>query len=186
MFVGRGPLVGAPLLTGRNLMRRRIVALVSLATFGCLAVGPWAATADALTSGGSSTQAGTCALTNYTLTGSFNRLGGATTFTIGFGGGCVGTSPSIGGSVTFTSVGPWSCDAGVALGSGGFQPSSGSVEIVEASLVNTGGEYVIQMNTNALTAAATGNITTLPLQCDEGQPQTTIGGTGTLTYAATS
>ena len=164
MFVGRGPLVGAPLLTGRNLMRRSIVALVSLATFGCLAVGPWAATADALTSGGSSTQAGTCALTNYTLTGSFNRLGGATTFTIGFGGGCVGTSPSI----------------------GGFQPSSGNVEIVEASLVNTGGEYVIQMNTNALTAAATGNITTLPLQCDEGQPQTTIGGTGTLTYAATS
>ena len=69
---------------------------------------------------------------------------------------------------------------------GGFQPSNGVPEIVFASLANVGGEYVIEMHTANLTAAATGNISTLPIPCEEGQPQTTIGGTGTLTYAVTS
>ena len=60
-------------------------------------------------------------------------------------------------------------------------------EIVFATLVNVGGEYVIEMHTANLTAAATGNIITpLPIACAEGQTQTTIGGTGTLTYGATS
>jgi hypothetical protein len=167
-------------------MRRTLIATTVLAAVGLLAVGPWAAGAQALQSPSGSIQAGTCALTSYTLSGTFTRLGGGTTFTVGFSGGCVGTSPSIAGNVTFTSVGPWSCVAGVALGSGGFQPSNGVPEIVAASLVNVGGEYVIEMHTPALTAAATGNITTLPIPCEEGQVQTTIGGTGTLTYGTTS
>ena len=167
-------------------MRRSLIVATVLAAVGLGSVGPWAAGAQALQSPSGSIQAGTCALTTYTLSGTFTRLGGGTTFTIGFSGGCVGTSPSIAGNITFTSFGPWSCVAGVALGSGGFQPSNGVPEVVAASLVNVGGEYVIEMHTPALTAAATGNITTLPIQCEEGQVQPTIGGTGTLTYGATS
>ena len=40
------------------------------------------------------------------------------------------------------------------------------------SVVNVGGEYVIEMHTANLTAAATGNIITpLPIACAEGQTQ---------------
>ena len=166
-------------------MRRTLIAIVSSAALGCLAVGPGANSARSLENPAGPPQAGTCALTNYTLSGTFSRVGGAATFTVAFSGGCVGTSSSVTGSLTFNSVGPWSCVAGVALGSGGFQPNNGVAEVVAASLVNVGGEYVIEMHTPALTAAAVGNITTLPIPCEEGQVQTTIGGTGTLTYGAT-
>jgi len=152
---------------------------------GSLTLGPWAANADALAAAGPP-QAGTCVLTSYTLTGNFTRLGGATTFSLAAGGSCLGTSSSIAGTITFTSFGPWSCVAGVATGAGAFQPNNGVPEIVVATLVNVGGEYVIEMHTPALTAAAVGNIITLPIPCVEGQVQTTIGGTGTLTYATTS
>jgi hypothetical protein len=166
-------------------MRRSLVVITFLAVLGSLVLGPWAANADALASGGPP-QADTCVLTSYTLTGSFSRLGGATTFTLDFGGGCLGTSSSVVGNVTFSSVGPWSCVAGVGLGAGAFQPSNGVPEFVAASVVNVGGEYVIEMHTPALTAAAVGNIVTLPIACVDGQVQTTIGGFGTLTFGATS
>jgi len=149
-------------------MRRSLVAIAVLAAVGSLAVRQWSAGAQALQgpqSPTAATQAGTCALTNYTLSGPFSRLCGGTAFTIGFSGGCVG---------------------GVALGAGNFQPSNGAFEVVAESLVNTGGEYVIEMHTPALTATAIGNITTLPIPCELGQTQTTISGTGTLTYGTTS
>ena len=167
-------------------MRRSLVLTATLAAVGLLGLGPWAAGAKAVQAPAAATQAGTCALTNYSLSGPFTRLGGATTFTIGFGGGCVCTSSSVAGNITFTSVGPWSCVGGAALGSGGFQPSNGAPEIVAASLVNAGGEYTIEMHTPALTATAAGNITTLPIPCDEGQTQTPINGTGTLTFGTTA
>jgi hypothetical protein len=167
-------------------MRRSFVAIAVLAAVGLLAARPWAGDARALQAPTASTQAGTCALTSFTLSGPFTRLGGTTTFALGFGGGCVGTSSSVAGNITFTSVGPWSCLAGAAVGSGGFQVSNGAPEVVGASLVNAGGEYAIEMHAPALTAAAVGNITTLPTPCAAGQTQTTIGGTGTLTYGATA
>src|SRR5437764_10650868 len=111
-------------------MRRSLIVATVLAAVGLVSLGPWAAGAQALQSPSGSIQAGTCALTSYTLSGTFSRLGGGTTFTIGFSGGCLGTSPSVAGNITFTSVGPWSCVAGVALGSGGFQPSTGAPELV--------------------------------------------------------
>ena len=163
-------------------MRRGLVVTVVVSAVGLLCLGPWVAGAHATESAAGSTQAGTCALTSYTLTGTFSRLGGAATFTVGFGGGCVGTSSSVGGNITFTSVGPWSCAAGAATGFGGFQPSNGVAEVVAATLVNTGGEYVIEMHSPALTSVAAGNITTLPVPCEAGQVQTVIGGTGTLTF----
>ena len=52
---------------------------------------------------------------------------------------------------------------------------------VGAALVNTGGEYVVALY--GLTSGAAGQFTTLPIPCEEGQTQTTIGGNGTLTLA---
>jgi hypothetical protein len=51
---------------------------------------------------------------------------------------------------------------------------------VQATLVNVGGEYVIEMHGTSSTAV--GHITTLPVPCAEGQTTTTIGGPGTLTF----
>ncbi len=93
----------------------------------------------------------------------------------------MGTSSGVTVTVTFNSIGPWSCVAGVATGSGGFQPSNGLGQSVGAALVNTGGEYVVALY--GLTAGAAGQFTTLPIPCEEGQTQTTIGGNGTLTFA---
>ena len=93
MFVGRGPLVGSPLLTGEA-MRRSLIVTSVVTALALLAAGPLAAGAHALQSPAGRQQAGTCALTSYTLTGPFSRVGGVTTFTLGFGGGCVGTSPA--------------------------------------------------------------------------------------------
>jgi hypothetical protein len=126
------------------------------------------------------TQVATCAFTNYTLNGSFNRIGGTATFNLSASGSCIG-APGVNVSLTFTSVGPWSCDAGVATGSGAFQATNDVPQLVGASLVNVGGEYVVEMH--SLVGAAAGQITTLPVACDLGQTQATVAGTGDLTFA---
>ncbi|HEV3352413.1 MAG TPA: hypothetical protein VG076_05790 [Acidimicrobiales bacterium] len=162
-------------------MRRTLVVLGVLVALCLLTVRPWAAQAKAIQTPTGATEAGTCAFTNYSLSGTFSRVGGTTSFHLGATGSCVGTSPSVVLNVDFTSVGPWSCIAGVARGAGAFQPSNGVPQTVAATLVNTGGEYVVELH--SVTAAAAGQITTLPVPCVEGQIQTTIGGTGTLTYA---
>lgn len=164
-------------------MRRSLVVLGILVALALVA-GPVNAPARAaqLPTGQTQTTAGTCALTSYTLTGSFSRLGGAATFSLGATGSCVGVPSGVATvNITFNSIGPWSCAAGTATGSGAIQTPGNGPQIVSAALVNTGGEYVVQIF--SLTSAATGNITTLPVPCEEGATQTTIGGTGTLTYA---
>jgi hypothetical protein len=163
-------------------MRRSFVVL-ALVTAVCVpGARSWAADAHAPQAPTGSPQAGTCVFTNYTLTGTFNLIGGTASFTLGASGGCLGTSPSVITAIDFTSVGPWSCVAGVARGGGSFQPSNGDLVSVVATLVNTGGEYVVELV--GITGEAVGQFTTLPVPCVEGQTQTTIGGNGTLTFAA--
>ncbi len=125
----------------------------------------------------------TCVVTSYTVSGSFNRVGGAAAFAVAANGSCVGTSSSVAVNIGFASVGPWSCDGGAALGSGVITANNGPNEFVDATLTNVGGEYVIELHALDGTAAA-GQFTTLPIACDLGQTQTTVGGTGTLTFTA--
>src|SRR4051794_25947308 len=164
-------------------MRRTIVLTAAVAALSVLGLTGLRGPADASVASATKTQAATCALTNYTLTGSFNRLGGTATFTLDGSGSCVG-APGVPNGVnltlTFTSVGSWSCDAGVATGSGSFQATNDVSQQVGASLVNVGGEYVVEMH--GVVGAAAGQITTLPIACDLGTTQTTIGGTGALTF----
>jgi hypothetical protein len=157
-------------------MRRTIVLTAAVAALSVLGVTGLRAPAHAA----SKTQAATCAFTSYTLAGSFNRVGGTATFNLYASGSCVG-APAVNVALTFTSVGPWSCAGGVATGSGSFQATNDVPQLVGASLVNAGGEYVVEMH--SLVSAAAGQITTLPVACDLGQTQTTVGGTGTLTFA---
>jgi len=125
---------------------------------------------------------GTCAVTSYTLTGGFNRVGGATTFHLSASGSCVGAAP-VAVDINYSSIGPWSCDAGAAHGVGAM--TSGSVSpVVDSYLVNVGGEYVIEMTSATPTTIAAGEFTTLPIQCDLGVTQATVDGTGTLTFTA--
>lgn len=163
-------------------MRRSLVVLAILAALGLVA-GPVNAPARAaqLPAGQTQTTAGTCSL-NYTLTGSFSRLGGATTFTLGASGSCTGL-PSGGAvvNITFSSVGPWSCLAGTALGTGAVQTPGNGAQLVSAALVNSGGQYAIQIY--SLSSSFTGNIGTLPAPCIGGSTQGTISGGGGLTYA---
>jgi hypothetical protein len=141
-----------------------------------LSIRPWSAKA------GIGSHVATCAITAYTLSGSFNRLGGVANFTVHADGGCVGTATGVTVNLGFTSLGSWSCDAGAAFGSGTITPTGGFSQDVDASLVNAGGEYIIEVH--SFGAAAAGQFTTLPVQCDLGTTQTTIGGTGTLTFTA--
>jgi hypothetical protein len=162
-------------------MRRSLVVLAVVTALCLLAIRPWSASARAMPTPTATTNAATCVVNNYTLNGTFNRVGGNASFTLDASGGCFGTSSGVTVNLAFSSLGPWSCVAGVAQGSGGFQPNNGGFHTVAAALVNTGGEYVVQLY--SLTGAATGEFTTLPIPCVEGQTQTTIGGTGTLTFA---
>ena len=123
---------------------------------------------------------GTCAITSYTLTGSFNRLAGATSFHLSASGSCVGAAP-VSVDVDYNSIGSWSCDAGVAHGTGLIQSGNAQV-VVDSYLANVGGEYVVEVLGSG--ALAAGQFTTLPIACDLGQTQTTIGGSGTLTFTA--
>ena len=161
-------------------MRRTIVLTAAVAALSALALTGLRAPADASPASTTKTQAATCALTNYTLTGSFNRLGGTATFNLDATGSCIG-APGVFVTLTFTSVGSWSCDAGVATGSGSFQATNDVSQGVGASLVNVGGEYVVEMH--GVVGAAAGQITTLPIACDLGTTETTIAGTGDLTFA---
>jgi len=161
-------------------MRRTIVLTAAVAALSVFGITGLRAPADAA----AKTQAATCALTNYSLVGSFNRIGGTASFNLYASGSCVGAPgvvPGVNVTLTFTSVGPWSCDGGVATGSGTFQPTNDVPQLVGASLVNAGGEYVVEMH--SLVSAAAGQITTLPIPCDEGQTQANVGGTGDLTFA---
>jgi hypothetical protein len=148
-----------------------------------LICGPFQTRAKAvqLPNGQTQTSAGTCSL-NYTLTGSFSLVGGGATFSLGASGSCVGTPSGVATlDLTFHSVGSWSCVDGAATGSGSIQTPGNGPQLVSAALVNTGGQYAVQLY--SLTSAATGNIGTLPVPCTQGSTQTTISGTGTLTYA---
>jgi hypothetical protein len=164
-------------------MRRTIVltaAVAALSVFGITGLRAPADAALAPVAVAAKTQAATCALTNYSLVGSFNRIGGTASFNLYASGSCVG-APGVNVSLSFTSVGPWSCDGGVATGSGTFQPTNDVPQLVGASLVNAGGEYVVEMH--SLVSAAAGQITTLPVACDLGETQANVGGTGDLTFA---
>ena len=174
MLIGRWPHLGAPLLV-RGTMRRTTSVLAALAGAGALLLaGTAPASADVHTA--------TCAFTSYTLTGSFNIFSGTAAFTLGASGTCLGTSSGVTVTVPFRSVGPWSCVGGAATGVGWIAPNNSPAQQVSASLTNVGGEYVVELQ--SLTATAAGQFTTLPIACELGQTQTTIGGTGTLTFNA--
>jgi hypothetical protein len=157
-------------------MRRTLLALTLIASLGTLAVRPLSAEAAA-------GHTAVCAVTSYTVSGSFNRLGGATTFNVSATGSCLGTSSSVVVNLGFLSIGSWSCSAGAAAGSGLITANNGANQFVNATLTNTAGEYVIEVHALNGTAAS-GQFTTLPIACDLGQTQTTIPGTGTLTFTA--
>lgn len=163
-------------------MRRRTLVLAVLVA-ASLVCSPFLARATAvqLPNGQTETTTGTCTLT-YTLTGSFSRLGGATTFSLGATGNCVGVpSGAATVNITFNSFGPWSCLGGAATGTGAIDTPGNGSELVSAALVNSGGQYVVQIY--SLTSAFTGNIGTLPAPCIGGSTQSTISGNGSLTYA---
>jgi hypothetical protein len=157
-------------------MRRTLVVIVLVASLGTLAARAWAAEAAA-------GHTAACAFASYTLNGTFNRVGGTASFTVSATGSCLGTSSSVTVNLAFTSVGPWSCDGGAALGSGAIVANNGLNQFVNASVTNVAGEYLIEVHGLNGTAAA-GQFTTLPIACDLGQTQTTIGGSGTLTFTA--
>ena len=159
-------------------MRRTLVVLALTASLGTLALRPWAAAADV-------SHTALCTLTSYTVSGSFTLVGGAASFTVDATGSCVGTPGTTGVivSINYNSVGPWSCIAGAGQGSGRITASNGFTQDVQSSLVNVGGEYVIEV-AGVGTVAAAGQFTTLPIPCDLGQTQTTVAGTGTLTFTA--
>ncbi|MBV8385684.1 MAG: hypothetical protein JOZ68_02630 [Acidimicrobiia bacterium] len=162
-------------------MRRRTVVLAFLAAIG-LIFGPLLLRANAvqLPNGQTQTTTGTCTL-SYTLTGSFRLVGGATTFTLGASGSCIGVpSGPATVDITFNSLGSWSCVGGTALGTGAVDTPGNGSELVSAALVNSGGQYVVQIY--SLTSAFSGNIGTLPSPCIGGSTQSTITGNGTLTY----
>jgi hypothetical protein len=158
-------------------MRRTLIAAALLAPLGLLGIrgGP-AIGAPTFVS-----HTATCAFTSYTLNGTFNRLSGSSSFTMHASGSCIGTSSSVTVDLGFNSLGLWSCTGGTAVGSGLITPNNGANEQVNASLVNVGGEYVVELH--SVTAAAAGQLATLPIACELGQTQTTIGGTGTLTFS---
>src|SRR5947208_2654448 len=147
----------------KALMRRTLVVLALITTLGSLAFRPAPARAA---------DAGLCVLTSYTLTGSFNLIGAPASFHLSATGSCAGTSPVV-VNVDYTSVGSWSCASGVARGTGSI--TAGDVSAVVVSyLVNTAGEYVIELNSaNVTDAVAAGEFSTLPVPCVEGQTQTT-------------
>ena len=159
-------------------MRRTLIAVLLLGALVAPALRP--STADAQDGG----HVATCALASYTLTGAFNRVGGATTFNLSASGTCLGTASAVVVGLSFNSIGPWSCDAGVAHGAGGMTAttSNGPVsQTLDGYLVNAGGEYIVSVTGGG---TAVGQFTTLPVQCDLGQTQATVGGTGTLTFSA--
>jgi hypothetical protein len=167
-------------------MRCRLVVVAVVGALSALGLvaGPSLARAKALQLPNAPTQttAGICSFNAFTLSGSFTRLGGAATFTMSGSGTCTGLpSGAATLNLTFHSVGSWSCVAGTATGSGAVQTPGNGPQIVSAALVNTGGQYAVQIY--SLTGAATGTIGTLPVPCINGSTQTTIGGSGTLTYA---
>jgi hypothetical protein len=164
-------------------MRRTLVVTAFVGPLCLFAAQPWAASARSVPTLAGATNAATCAFSSYTLTGTFSRIGGNASFSLHSSGTCVGTSGSVTVDLAFSSVGPWSCGGGFALGSGAFQPSNGVPQSIGASLTNAGGEYVVELH--GVTAAAGGQFTTLPVPCYQGQTTTTIGGSGTLTFAAT-
>ena len=126
-------------------MRRTLVIFGGIAgSVGLLVAAPWQA--RALVAPTLVTHTATCAVTSYTLTGSFQRLSGQATFSIHANGGCVGTSSSVNVDLSFTSVGSWSCAGGVAQGSGAFAPNNGANQVVSATLANVGGEYVVELH----------------------------------------
>jgi len=151
-------------------MRRTLVVLVLVTSVCALAFRPSPASATT----------GTCAVTSYTLTGSFTRAGSVASFHLSASGGCVGSGP-VTVNIDYTSIGTWSCNTGAAHGVGLIQ-SGTSQAVVDSYLANVGGEYVIEVLGSG--AAAAGQFTTLPVSCDLGTTQTTVGGTGTLTFTA--
>jgi len=127
------------------------------------------------------THTAVCSVTSYTVSGDFTVVGGPASFTVHASGGCVGTSGSVNVDLAFKSIGSWGCDDGVATGSGAVAPNNASTQLVNASLVNVGGEYVIELHNPS--SAGAGQFTTLPVECDLGHTQTTVAGTGTLTFS---
>ena len=156
---------------------RRTLIVIALVVSLCTLVRPWSAEAAV-------NHTATCVITNYTLTGSFNRLGGATSFHLHAVGGCTGTSTGVTVDLDYNSVGSWSCDAGAAHGGGFITPNNGPTILVDSYLVNIGGEYVVEVHNTSAGTVAAGQFTTLPVSCDLGTTQTTIPGTGTLTFTA--
>jgi hypothetical protein len=164
-------------------MRRTLVLAGGVfGSLGLLLAAPWHAGATVPLAPTGVANAGVCAFTSYTLSGNFQRLSGQATFNLSATGTCVGTSSSAVVNLSFTSIGAWSCDAGAGLGAGIFTPNNGANQVVNASVTNAGGEYVVELHSP--TGVAAGQFTTLPIPCDLGQTQTTVGGTGTLTFAA--
>ena len=94
MFLGRGPHVGHPLSIG-VLVRRSFVVLAVLAPLALVGVRPGKAAAQAIQTPTGTTEAAACAFTNYTLSGTFNLIGGAASFTLTASGSCLGTSPAV-------------------------------------------------------------------------------------------
>jgi len=165
-------------------MRRTLVVIAVIASLAIAALGESSAHADVANTG-------ICAITSYTVTGAFNVVGGAASFHVHAVGSCVGTTGGLAVGATgvtvdvdYDSIGPWSCDAGAAHGTGLITANGGANRVVDSDLVNVGGEYVIEVLDSPDRTAAAGQFTTLPIACDAGQTQTTIGGTGTLTFTA--
>jgi hypothetical protein len=164
-------------------MRRTLVAVGGIAgSLGLLLAAPWHAAATGALAPTVAGNTATCAFTSYTLSGNFQLVSGSARFNLSATGTCVGTSGSVVVNLSFTSVGAWSCDGGVALGAGIFTPNNGPNQLVSASVTNAGGEYLVEVHSP--TAVAAGQFTTLPIPCDLGQTQTTVGGSGTLTFSA--
>jgi hypothetical protein len=163
--------MGTPLFVGGSMRRLILVIAAVLGSSGLVVAGAFPASAA---------HTATCIVTSYTLTGSFNVLSGSATFDMRASGSCIGTSTGVNVSLGFRSIGPWSCVGGAANGSGLITANNGPNQLVTANLVNVGGEYVVEL-LNAGTQAV-GQFTTLPIPCVQGQTQTTVGGTGTLTF----
>ena len=159
-------------------MRRPLALLALVPCLTALGFRPSPAAADA-------GHTGICVFTTYTVTGSFTLIPGpgAAQFNVFATGSCTGTTTSVTVSIDYTSIGPWSCDGGVAHGTGSITANNIS-PIVDSYLVNVGGEYVIELHSTSSGTVAAGEFTTLPMPCDQRQTQATITGPGALTFTA--
>src|SRR5947209_2431490 len=118
----------------KALMRRTLVVIALVSSLAALALRPSSADADV-------SNTAVCVITTYTVTGSFNVVGGAASFHVHADGSCTGTTGRLAVGATgvtvdvdYGSVGPWSCDAGVAHGTGLITATFGPNRIVHSYL----------------------------------------------------